>query len=514
MDSGPTTPAPNKLSTIELVFLIAASAMVFGSAWLLGCRFPWSQWTMLALGAVLFAAGTGLYFNRRAESRIGGKPWPGWWIVSAALLGFVGYVGIQSVNIAHLPTIRGNDCVLAENPHIGWLPSSVGGDFDGRVHRIIETENAARYLLIYGASALGALGLILGIQAASTLRRLLLVLAVHGAITSLICIVHQASGSTKVLWLAGDPLAFLGAPFFFNKNQNAAYQTLLCGWTLAWGLMNAARHPRRSWGLAILGLAGLVSIRSRAGLVFAAVLGLLWLWRQRGAFRALFIARPLRLIGGAVAAAVLLGAVLWSTGGSGTLRRLGTAEATASYLVHGDKYRRLLHEVALKMFGDRPWFGWGAAGYFYAYASYEHRVPEMAANRPGFSYYLLVGHADGDWYEFLAEFGVVGTGLFALIWIPHLQLWLFRRRLAAKELVLPGVAVGLLLYHGLLDQTFRNVGVNFLLLASSVLVSKGALLLPGQPDVTAPVQETKVSRRTSRSSSDRSRKRHESPSKS
>jgi O-antigen ligase len=138
----------------------------------------------------------------------------------------------------------------------------------------------------------------------------------------------------------------------------------------------------------------------------------------------------------------------------------------------------------------------------------------MAANRPGFSYYLLVNHADGDWYEFLAEFGVVGTGLFVLIWIPHLQLWLFRRRLATRELLLPSIAVGLLLYHGLLDQTFRNVGVNFLLLASSVLVSKGALLLPGPSDSAAPIQENKISPRRSRSSSDRSRKRHQSPSES
>jgi hypothetical protein len=446
--------------------------MIFGSSWLLGARYPWSQWTLLGLATALLITGGWLHGSRVKAGRIGGKPWWGWRLSAAALVGFVLLVGIQSVNISSTPVIKDNDCQLLPKEHVAWLPSSVGGEFDGLVHGMIPTENASRYLLIYSAAALGAMGLAFGVQSASTLKRVTLILVVHGAISSLICIAHQVSGSTKVLWIEGDPLQFLGSPFFSYKNQNAAYQTLLCAWTMSWSLGQIAARPRLAWSLVLLGLGGLVSIRSRAGMLFGAVLMVVWLFQMRGRLREMFLARPARALMALAAGVALLGSVVWFSGGSKTLQRLGTAEASWSYLVHGDKYRRLIHEVAIEMVKARPWYGWGAAGYFYAYASHERLVPEMASNRPGYSYYLLIGHADGDWYEFLAEFGIIGTALFALVFLPHVLRWarlLFSRR--STEL-LPMVACLLLLYHGLIDQTFRNSGVLFLLLASVFLVTR------------------------------------------
>lgn len=450
--------------------------MIFGSSWLLGARYPWSQWTLLGMGSLLMITGAGLYRQRSKSGRIGGQPWWGWKISAGALLCFVAYVGIQSANISSTPVIVENDCRLIQRGHIAWLPSSVDGEFDGMVHGMIRTENAARYLLVYSAAALGALGLALGVQSASTLNRIIGILLVHGLVSSLICIAHQISGSTKVLWIEGDPLQFLGSPFFFNKNQNAAYQTLLSAWMLSWSAASWRNRPWASLILATAAVGGLIAIRSRAGFVFACVLLAMWLWQSRNGLYVFLRKNTAAGMACLLAAAVALGAVFSYSGGATTVDRLATKESPVSYVIHGDTFRRLLHEVALEMVADKPWLGWGAAGYFYAYASYEARVPEMVQNRVNFRYFRLLPYADGDWYQFLVEFGLVGTFLFAAVFLPHLIRWLTVLASRRTTEILPMLASLLLLYHGLIDQTFRNSGLLFLFLATAFLVTKSSLL--------------------------------------
>ena len=145
-------------------------------------------------------------------------------------------------------------------------------------------------------------------------------------------------------------------------------------------------------------------------------------------------------------------------------------------VLHGGHYRSLLHEIALEMFSEKPLTGWGGGSFLYNYASYEHRVPEMAENRPNFSYYLLNSHADGDWYQFLAEYGLIGSSLFAAVWVPILFLWCKNYRRQKVILLLAGGACCLILYHGLIDRPFRNTGVVFMLWSSGILVCKAALL--------------------------------------
>jgi len=455
--------------------------MIFSSSWLLGARHPWSQWTLLGMGSLLMAAGSVLYRQRTKSGRIGGRSWWGWKVSSGALLCFVAYVGIQSVNISSTPVIVENDCRLIPKEHIAWLPSSIGGKFDGMVHDMIRTENAARYLLVYSAAALGALGLALGVQSAATLNRVIGILLVHGLASSLVCIAHQISGSTKVLWIEGDPLQFLGSPFFFNKNQNAAYQTLLSAWMLSRSAGSWRSRPWSGLVLATAAVGGLIAIRSRAGLVFACVLLAVWLWRSRNGLYAFLRRNTAAGTACLLAAAVAIGAVFSYSGGATTVDRLSTKESPASYVIHGDTFRRLLHEVALEMAADKPWLGWGAAGYFYAYSSYEARVPEMIQNRVNFRYFRLLPYADGDWYQFLVEFGLVGTALFAAVFLPHLIRWLTVVASRRTTEILPLSACLLLLYHGVIDQTFRNSGLLFLLLATAFLATKSSLLKASSP---------------------------------
>ncbi len=480
------------LTFAEKIFLGPVTAAIFASSWLLGGRFPWAQWTMLGLCGLSFLFGALVFLLRSRSPERPFTAWTGWWVTGLATVGFVAFVGIQSVNISHTHQIGDNDCILTSVPHQQWLPTSISGPFAGFAYDFIPMQNASRYLLIYGAAILGGLALMLGVQSRRCLQVVLKVLLAHGILSALICVAHQWSGSLKVLWIQGDALAFLGAPFFFNKNQNAAYQTLLAGVMLffagRWMVSGAGRMRLSGALLFAVAELGLASIRSRAGLLFAGVLGAVWLMQQRAMILGWWRSSRLGLVTILFVLLAFGSVAFWKTGGLGTAQRFGDERVSANVILHGGKYRQLLHEIAWEMFADRPWYGWGAAGYFYTYAQYEKKVPEMAFNRPGYSYYLLTGSADGDWYEFLAEFGIVGTTLFAVIWLPHLFLWARLRIWSNPPVFMPALAVMLILIHGLIDQSFRNVGLLFLHLAMAVMVTK--LMLEQEAAAPAHQQQT------------------------
>lgn len=474
-------------SIAEAVFLCVTATAIFASSWLLGLRFLWAQWVLFGLCSA--ACLLGLLVFLAGRRRQGLEPWAGWWISGAAAIAFLALIGVQSINIAFVPHFDINNCWLTPVPHLAWLPSSIGGPFDGRINGFIETENAARYLLIYGAGLLGCVGVGLGVRSHAHLRVLVAALVAHALLSAVICIAHQASGSTKILWLVGDPLYFMGAPFFFYKNLNAAYQVLLTGWLLGWLAWRPAREPARSplawFALFVLAEVGLASIRSRPGLLCAAVLAAAWLFTQKRILMQWW--RPRRLVVSVVVIVLMAasGTALWKTGLAHTLGRFEQEHDLVRAAFHGGTTRFLQHQVALEMFKDRPWFGWGAGSFLYNYAGYDARVPEMASNRPNYSYYLLTPHASGDWYELLAETGVVGTLLFATVWLPHLALWYRRRIWRDPGRFLPALAAGLVLIHGFIDAVLRNEGLLLLLGVCVVLTTKRLLLSSarGEPDV-------------------------------
>jgi hypothetical protein len=492
------TPGP-----LERAFVCVVAVSICASSWLLGSSLLWTQWVMLALCGLACVTGIWLYASRRDAVAATFRPWIGWMASGLALATFVAFVGIQSVNVSHIPVLETNNCTLIPVEHWRFLPSSIGGPFNGLANGFIPTENAARYLLNYSAAALGILAVMFGVQSRWSLRILILVLAVHGLVSGAICLAHQWSGSTKVLWIRGDPLMFLGAPFFVYKNQNAAYQTLLTGWILGWWAAVSARSTvRPTWlGPAVFVMAeiGLASIRSRAGMLFAGVLGVAWVLHQRHALRQWWRDRRLIMIVVLLVSVGAAGMALSETGGLDTLRRFSAETDLLRVGPHGGKMRMLEHQVALKMFSDRPWLGWGAGSYLYNYSGYDAAVPEMASIRSGYSYYLLSPHADGDWYEFLAEFGVIGTSLFLFIWLPHLIWWVRTRAWADPAVLMPALAVGLVLVHGFIDSAFRNLAVLLVLGVSTALVTKSLSLRNQSEDVPADRRLHAVRATTSRS---------------
>jgi len=476
------TPGP-----LERAFVCIVAVSIWASSWLLGSSLLWAQWVMLGLCGLACVGGIWLY-SSRSHGVVGAfRPWNGWVASGLALATFVAFVGIQSANVSHIPVLETNNCTLFPVEHWRFLPSSIGGPFNGLANGFIPTENAARYLLNYSAAALGIFAVMFGVQSRWSLRILIMVLAVHGLVSGAVCLAHQWSGSAKVLWVRGDPLLFLGAPFFFYKNQNAAYQTLLAGWILGWWAAVSARRPVRTpWlGLAVFVAAevGLASIRSRAGMLFAGVLGVAWIIHQRHALEQWWRGRRGIMVFVLLVSVVAAGTALSRTGGLDTLRRFGAEADLLRVGPHGGKIRMLEHQVALKMFNDRPWFGWGAGSYLYNYAGYDAAVPEMASNRSGYSYYLLNPHADGDWYEFLAEFGIIGTFLFFFIWLPHLIWWVRKRAWAGPAMCMPALGVALVLSHGFIDSVLRNLAIFLVLGVSSALVTKSLNLRDRSEDV-------------------------------
>jgi O-antigen ligase len=130
-------------------------------------------------------------------------------------------------------------------------------------------------------------------------------------------------------------------------------------------------------------------------------------------------------------------------------------------LLAGGSYRQILHDIAWEMTLDRPWFGHGAGCYVLLFTEYHPRVPAyMAALRRDHptTHRPIHFHADGDWLEFTAEYGLVGTALLALPWLGWL-LALHRSRPLGPAAALLALGPVLLLAHGWVDFVLRNPAV-------------------------------------------------------
>ncbi len=358
---------------------------------------------------------------------------------------------------------------LLELGHLTWLPAGIEGPFQRLPRDYIHFANAWRHLLVAGAVLLPVAALALLPRRAAPLRTILAALFLHGVLFSAFAFVHNLSGSKAVLWMVTDPSFHLGAPQFMGKNQQAAYQVLLLALALAAWAAPAALRPwpalrhRRLWlglGTAVVVL-GTVTTRSRAGLGAAALLFLaasvFILWPHRRRWRH----HRSALLAGAGLALVLGAGLALLPPVRATLVRVAELARHPADLFVGGSYRRILHDIAWQMTLDRPWFGHGAGCYVLLFSTYHPRVPAYMealrrdhpdTNRP------VHTHADGDWIEFTAEYGLVGTALLAAPWTVWLAT-LARRRPWAPATALLALGPLLVLAHGWIDFVLRNPAI-------------------------------------------------------
>jgi O-antigen ligase len=379
--------------------------------------------------------------------------------------------------------------------HLAWLPSGIAGPFDQLPRDHLYFANAWRHLLVAGAVLLPLAALVALPRRPAVLRGLLGILFLHAVLFSAFAFAHNLSGSKAVLWLVTDANFHLGAPQFLGKNQQAAYQVLLLAASLGvcfapvdFRPWPALRH-RRLWlaaGLALVFL-GTATTRSRAGLAATGILagaaaGLaLWPHRRRWS-------QHRRALGLAAGAALLAGAALTLLSPvRATLHRVAELAREPGDLLFGGSHRRILHTIAWQMTLDRPWFGHGAGCYVLLFTEYHPRVPayrEAIRRHNPDTHRLVVTHADGDWVEFTAEYGLLGTALLAAPWLAWLAA-LRRLRPLAPTVLLLALGPLLVLAHGWVDFVLRNPAILGLAAALAVLAFSAARLNLAPPTTTS-----------------------------
>lgn len=456
------------LSHSERFALAAVTAALAVPAWWLGASTVPGQW--FGVGAGVVAAGAALVARRTAGpatepaagSRLATR------LVVACVVAFLALLLCQALNPDRI-LIPDRRPVGSIHPlaHLAWLPTGIAGPFDRLPGDFLPFTDAWRHLLVAAAVLLPALAGTLLPRRPAVLRALLGLLFVHAVVFSAFAFVHSLSGSKAVLWLATDAINFQGAAQFLGKNQQAAYQILLLAAALAaWFAPSelrpwAALRHRDLWlGLgSVLVLAATVTTRSRVGLGAAgllAVVGLMLVFRRRQrtpSRRALLLAGGLAFAGAAGLACL--------PPVRSTLARVAEVAREPGDILVGGAYRRILHDIAWQMTLDRPWFGHGAGCYMILFSEYHPRVPafmeHVRRHQPRWNR-IVHAYADGDWIQFTAEYGLVGTALLALPWLAWAGLLLHARPPLGAGTVL-ALGPTLVLAHGWIDFVLRNPAI-------------------------------------------------------
>jgi O-antigen ligase len=144
-----------------------------------------------------------------------------------------------------------------------------------------------------------------------------------------------------------------------------------------------------------------------------------------------------------------------------TLARFSETFRERKTFLSGGQFRNILHSIAWKMTLDKPWFGHGAGCYILLFTEYHPKVPEymdsIKRDHPT-THRILHSHADGDWIEFTAEYGLIGTALLAIPWVAWL-LRLFQFRPLHPAVIILSLGVGFVLIHGWFDFVLRNPAI-------------------------------------------------------
>ncbi len=472
-------------------FALATLAVAWvAPAWWLGASTVQSQFFAVTAGtlAVLVAL-----LARRTPSAVQRPPFTALAVVGC-LVAFVALLLCQALNPDRmLVPDRRPVGLLQPLDHTAWLPTGIAGPFDRLLGDFLLFADAWRHLLVAGAALLPLFACALVLRRPAVLRALLGLLFIHAVLFSTFALAHNLSGSKAVLWMVNDAASHLGAPQFPFKNQQASYQLLLLALALGAWLApescrpwSAAPHRARwfAFGLCLVFL-GTVTTRSRfalaGALALSGLVALLILWPHRHAWRR--HRRGLAIAGTAV---------LFSLAGlacvppvRATLGRVAELAREPGDLLVGGSYRRILRDIAWEMTKDRPWFGHGAGCYVLLFTSYHPRVPAfmeaVRRHQPNWNRPVHV-HADSDWIEFTAEYGAVGTALFAAPWLFWLAT-LRRLRPLAPAVVLTASGTMLVLAHGWIDFVLRNPAILGLAAATAVI----SVAIARSPSSSAPL---------------------------
>ena len=315
-------------------------------------------------------------------------------------------------------------------------------------------------------------------------RVVLPVLVLLSSLISLVGLIQLVLASRNILGLFNAADEGLGLFFgtFLYKNHAAAYLNLGLACSLACLLKPSppSRKTRSSPNglfllLSFLILSGIIFSGSRFG--FLCSLGIL------GSALPIFYKKylHLRIVKATPFAAFVFFAILSLIACYSLLA--GRKEVSHLTTINTDivneisyKQRILTYESGLKMFLEKPIFGWGAGNFRHGFRQFQDlESEESKTHLPHVKKREQIyfwQHAHNDYLEYLIELGVVGTLI--LFSIPGYLFWMILRSKRWKEPVPLILLVGLAttMIHALIDFPFRNPAVMLFWFGILVLTTK------------------------------------------
>jgi O-antigen ligase len=370
---------------------------------------------------------------------------------------FLGYVLTQALNPAWEFQTTGNAVWLSRVDHISWLPAGMSTPF--------ERSSPWRSLMFYTAAWLPVCAVWIGFTRRRTFQHLFTILAANGFVLAGLGLVQRLEDNGKVLWFIEPPASYFVATFFY-KNHAAAYFNLILAVTAGMGFWHFVRASRRQdksspagmyavFGATIAVITLFSFSRTGGILLFAFLLFVAgaFLFHQ---FRAPAHGRNPLLTG--IMLLLLGGFVAYGA----SAMRVGTLverfqELRVQLASDAPDARALVREATWKMFRDRSLTGWGAGSYRFYFPVYQKAYPVLLVGQNGKT--GAWEHAHNDYLEYLAELGVLGCGLLALLGLVGArELW--HQRCWRNPLALLGVGgLALTLAHSWVDFHFQNPAI-------------------------------------------------------
>ncbi len=312
---------------------------------------------------------------------------------------------IQALNPAWKYKSDGTVFWMQGIPHQEWLPQGVQAPF--------EKWNQWRILLIYSSAWMTACAVWVGLTRRSSLRTLLLALAINGLVLTACGVAQKTFGNGKIFWAVTSPNPQFFATFIY-KNHAGAYLNLLLAvtWGMAgWYYLRGLRRMDKSDPSILLAFfalcigAGVFVSEARGAtlvmLVFTAAMflsfGALQFRLPKGGRQPLVSALLLIIVAGSFYPA------LKSLGSSSILVRLNDGITRQDPSL---KWREQATQASLEMLRENWTHGVGAGAFRYLFPTYQHRHPELVTR---FGKRLFWEHAHNDVVQFPIELGITGT---------------------------------------------------------------------------------------------------------
>ncbi len=410
--------------------------------------------------------------HRRFEAaRIRLAKFPIFWLG----LGVLAYGSLAAMNPARVLMVSNGQQWLEGIPHQTWLPHGINTPY--------WPMNAWHALMVLAPAWLATCAVWTGVESEKSWRWMVGAMAISGLLLALLGMAQRLTGSHGILCVYDPRPDYTVFGTFIYPGHAAAWMALAFGAaaaTLDFHLRRRDPHqPPSRWGWPMRGawvwLVAMVAILFALSLfvkpdfwliaaggiiLIGAGLWLTRLWQAWQKRRAALYALPALVFMAALLAAVGTSVLLWRKGGGGESLEVNPLDPSL-------QVRYAIARTSAAMIKDEPILGWGPGSFRYVSPFYLRKNPSFTdpAN-PG--YLLYTAHyALSDWVQIPAEWGALGSGLFALMigWWAH-QAWRLRRVLPGESWLIFG-AVALVLLGAVFDYPLYN---------PAVLVTLGVLL--------------------------------------